>query len=141
MFLGTGFIGVDVFFVISGYLVTGIIQTDLRNNAFSFRKFYQKRVLRLAPALIATLTLVIVFGFFALLPKELESVGKHIFAGSVFLSNVFLYYESGYFDVLSDFKPLLHLWSLAIEEQFYLFWPLLIYFVLTGREYCYHLQC
>lgn len=126
-----GFIGVDIFFVISGYLITGIIVEALANNHFSLKEFYYRRIKRIFPALSLVLISCLVFGWFALLNDEYKELGKHVLGGSGFYSNLLLWSESGYFDSASHFKPLLHLWSLGVEEQFYLMWPLLVW--LTWR--------
>lgn len=122
-----GFIGVDVFFVISGYLITSIIFKDLEAGDFSFSDFYSRRIKRIFPALLVVLLTSFIFGWFALLADEFKQLGKHILAGASFLSNIVLWNESSYFDNSADTKPLLHLWSLGVEEQFYIFWPLIIY--------------
>jgi hypothetical protein len=122
-----GFIGVDVFFVISGFLISTIILESLNRGAFSFKEFYARRIKRIFPALIIVLTACLIFGWFSLLPEELNQLGKHVAAGASFVSNLVLWSESGYFDNLAEKKPLLHLWSLGIEEQFYLFWPFLLW--------------
>lgn len=122
-----GFIGVDVFFVISGYLITKIIFNNLDVGTFNFHGFYARRIKRIFPALLLVLVTSYVFGWFALLSDEYKQLGKHIVTGAGFVSNIALWNESGYFDNLADTKPLLHLWSLGIEEQFYLFWPLMIW--------------
>jgi peptidoglycan/LPS O-acetylase OafA/YrhL len=122
-----GFIGVDVFFVISGYLIGGIILKGLKEGTFTFRNFYARRIRRIFPALIVVLAATLVFGWFALVPDEYEALGKHVFGGASFISNFLLWRESGYFDVEAKAKPLLHLWSLGIEEQFYIFFPPLLY--------------
>jgi peptidoglycan/LPS O-acetylase OafA/YrhL len=126
-----GFIGVDVFFVISGYLITTIIITNLKNDTFSLTDFYGRRVRRLFPALIVVLLFCLVFGWFVLLPYEYAYLGEHIAAGVGFISNWVLWRESGYFDFSAELKPLLHLWSLGIEEQFYIVWPILLWFVIS----------
>ena len=123
-----GFIGVDVFFVISGYLIGGIILRDLERGSFSFWNFYSRRIRRIFPALIVVLAGALSFGWFALLPDEYKALGKHVLGGSTFVSNFVLWREAGYFDVEAKAKPLLHLWSLGIEEQFYIFFPLLLWF-------------
>lgn len=125
--LPSGFIGVDVFFVISGYLISSIITGGLRSGRFTFADFYSKRILRIFPALLFVLLFVLVFSWFTLVSGELRVLGKHVFAASTFTSNFFLWNEAGYFDQSSDLKPLLHLWSLAIEEQFYLLYPLFLW--------------
>lgn len=124
-----GFLGVDVFFVISGYLVTSIIINNIEQNKFSFRQFYFKRIRRLFPSLILVLGVTTILSLIFLLSEEFVHFGKHLFSSVIFSTNIFLFNESGYFDKSSDLKPLLHLWSLCIEEQFYLIWPLLIYFL------------
>jgi peptidoglycan/LPS O-acetylase OafA/YrhL len=121
-----GFIGVDIFFVISGFLISGIIFGNLENNSFSYIEFYARRIKRIFPALILVLVLSFAFGWYVLLPDEFQQLVKHVAAGSGFVSNFTLWDESGYFDNSADTKPLLHLWSLAIEEQFYILWPLLL---------------
>jgi peptidoglycan/LPS O-acetylase OafA/YrhL len=119
-----GFIGVDIFFVISGFLISTIMFENLERGTFSFAEFYARRVKRIFPALLTVFVACAVFGWFALLGDEYKQLGKHIAAGSGFISNFALWNESGYFDNTADTKPLLHLWSLGIEEQFYLAWPL-----------------
>ena len=121
-----GYIGVDVFFVISGFLISSIIFRELAEGRFSLINFYIRRVRRIFPALAVCLTAVLAYGFVGLLPFELAQLGKHAFFGASFLSNVLLWRESGYFNIAATLKPLLHLWSLAIEEQFYIFWPALL---------------
>ncbi|MFO1468211.1 MAG: acyltransferase [Steroidobacteraceae bacterium] len=120
-----GFIGVDIFFVISGYLISTIIFENLERGTFSFAEFYARRVRRIFPALWVVLAACFAFGWFVLLPDEYQQLGKHVAAGAGFVSNLVLWNESGYFDNAADTKPLLHLWSLGIEEQYYIVWPLL----------------
>ena len=126
-YISGGFIGVDIFFVISGYLISTIIFENLDKGIFSFKDFYSRRIRRIFPALFLVLILSFAFGWFALLTEEYKQLGKHIAGGASFLSNLFLWRESGYFDNTSDTKPLLHLWSLGIEEQFYIVWPILLW--------------
>jgi peptidoglycan/LPS O-acetylase OafA/YrhL len=123
-----GFIGVDVFFVISGYLISTIIFENLDKSTFSFSEFYSRRIRRIFPALLLVLIACLAFGWFALLADEYKQLGKHIAAGAGFISNFILWNEAGYFDNSAETKPLLHLWSLGIEEQFYIVWPLLLWF-------------
>jgi peptidoglycan/LPS O-acetylase OafA/YrhL len=129
--LPSGFAGVDVFFVISGFLISGIIFDGLRQGSFSFAEFYWRRIRRIFPALILVLAACLVLGWLVLLPDEYRQLGKHVAAGAGFISNGVLWREAGYFDTAGEFKPLLHLWSLAIEEQYYLVWPLLLFLFRT----------
>jgi peptidoglycan/LPS O-acetylase OafA/YrhL len=122
-----GFVGVDIFFVISGFLITSIILEQIREGTFTIGRFYARRIRRIFPALVVILLFCIAFGWMVLLPQEYRQLGKHIAAGAGFSSNFVLWREAGYFDVSADTKPLLHLWSLGIEEQFYFFWPAAIY--------------
>ena len=126
-FLKGGFIGVDIFFVISGYLISTIIFENLDKRTFSFTEFYVRRIKRIFPALVLVLIVSLAFGWFTLLDDEYRQLGLHTTAGAGFISNFILWNESGYFDNASDTKPLLHLWSLGIEEQFYIVWPLLLW--------------
>lgn len=128
-FLKGGFVGVDIFFVISGFLISTIIFENLNNNSFSFATFYSRRIRRIFPALIIVLITTIIFGFYVLFSDEFQQLGKHIIGGTTFSSNFTLLKESGYFDTASELKPLLHLWSLGIEEQFYIIFPLVCYFL------------
>ncbi len=126
-----GFIGVDVFFVISGYLITGIL-LDRRMRGVSLpafvADFYKHRIRRIFPALIVVLVACAIYGWFWLYPAEYQQLTKYIAGGAGFVENFVAWAEAGYFDTSADTKPLLHLWSLAIEEQFYIVWPLLIFF-------------
>ncbi len=124
-----GFIGVDIFFVISGYLISSIIFKGLDNRTFSFSDFYIRRIKRIFPALIIVLISCLTFGWFFLLSDEYQQLGKHIFGAATFTNNFILWNESGYFDNDTSTKPLLHLWSLSIEEQFYFLWPVLLWSV------------
>lgn len=128
-----GFIGVDIFFVISGYLISLIIFRSLNNNNFSFAEFYSHRIKRIFPALILITSTCYAVGWFVLLPDEFKQLGKHIAAGMGFVQNFILYKEAGYFDIASELKPLMHLWSLAVEEQFYLIYPLLVWAAWKAR--------
>lgn len=126
--LGGGYVGVDVFFVISGYLISSIIIGELTDTGrFDFKGFYARRVRRILPALIATLLVTTLFAWLILTPSELVAYGRSLVAASLSLSNVQFWMESGYFDTASQTKPLLHIWSLSVEEQFYLVWPALLY--------------
>lgn len=122
-----GFVGVDIFFVISGFLISSILFKSLKRNDFNFTEFYAHRVQRIFPALLLVLVASYAFGWFALLTDEYKQLGKHIAAGAGFVQNFVLWQESGYFDTTSELKPLMHLWSLAVEEQFYILYPALIW--------------
>jgi peptidoglycan/LPS O-acetylase OafA/YrhL len=122
-----GFVGVDIFFVISGFLISSILFNEMTEHRFSFSIFYGRRIRRIFPALAVCLVAVLTYGFVVLTPPELAQLGKHMFFGAGFLSNIALWSESGYFDSAATYKPLLHLWSLGIEEQFYIFWPALLW--------------
>ena len=121
-----GFVGVDIFFVISGYLITKIIYTEVKGGQFSIVGFYSRRARRIFPALILVMLACLAAGWHLLLPAEYRALGKHTFFGSFFTQNVNLLLEAGYFDTASKEKVHLHLWSLAVEEQFYLIWPIAI---------------
>ncbi len=122
-----GFVGVDLFFVISGFLISTIILQKLEHGAFSFFGFYTRRVRRLFPALLLVLSACLAAGWFGMVADEYRLLGKHTAAATGFVSNFFYWNESGYFDSSAYTKPLLHMWSLAIEEQFYMVWPLLLW--------------
>jgi peptidoglycan/LPS O-acetylase OafA/YrhL len=123
-----GFIGVDIFFVISGFLISTIIFGSLTGDGFNYREFYARRIRRIFPALVVVIAVVLGFGWYVLLSDEFRQLGKHVLASAAFVVNFVLWGEAGYFDTAADSKPLLHLWSLAVEEQFYIFWPLLLGF-------------
>ncbi len=131
--LRSGFVGVDIFFVISGYLITSIILTDLAAKRFSLTNFYARRVRRIFPALIVVLLFCLIVGTFMLWADDFARLGKHAAAGAGFIANLALWQEANYFDVASDTKILLHLWSLGVEEQFYLAWPALMLVAWRGR--------
>ncbi len=125
MFRG-GFIGVDIFFVISGFLISSIIFRSLEAGSFTYTEFYIRRIRRIFPALVTVLITTFIIGYVVLLPDEFKRLGKHVLGGSLFVSNLVLWGESGYFDTASELKPLLNLWSLGVEEQYYILWPLLV---------------
>jgi peptidoglycan/LPS O-acetylase OafA/YrhL len=122
-----GFTGVDIFFVISGFLITRNILADIDKESFSFARFYGRRIKRLFPALYATLLLTLLFGYLLFTPEHLLRLGKSLLYSVLSVSNFFFWKEAGYFDTAVDFKPLLHTWSLAVEEQFYLVWPAILF--------------
>lgn len=130
-----GFVGVDVFFVISGYLITGLIFSRLAAGRFSFADFYARRIRRIFPALALVLAACYAAGWISLVADEFATLGEHVAGGAGFVANFVLWAESGYFDLDSDRKPLLHLWSLGVEEQFYLAWPLLLFLAWQVRAW------
>lgn len=132
-FIQGGFIGVDIFFVISGFLITSIIYKEIASNTFSIKSFYIRRIRRIFPALLIMLTSILLFGWYVLLPDEFRMLSKHVLGGIGFSSNFILWNEVGYFDDSADTKPLLHLWSLGIEEQFYIIWPAILLFAINKR--------
>jgi peptidoglycan/LPS O-acetylase OafA/YrhL len=115
-----GYVGVDIFFVISGFLISSQLIAAAERGELSFGAFYARRIRRIFPALIVVLAATALAGWFVLLPDEWRSLARHTGAAAIFGNNVLLWSEAGYFDGPSELKPLLHLWSLGVEEQFYL---------------------
>ncbi len=136
-----GFIGVDIFFVLSGFLITGILFRSLEAGRFSYIDFYTRRVRRIFPSLCLVLLACLVFSALYTFPSESRLLGTHVGAGALFMSNIALWKEAGYFDVASEAKPLLHLWSLGIEEQFYLVWPVAAAFLFKRRRWALRVIC
>ncbi|QWT46746.1 acyltransferase family protein [Azospira inquinata] len=128
-----GFIGVDIFFVISGYLISTIILRSIKHSKFSILEFYKKRILRIFPALALVLTFSIALGWITFTATEFSDLGGNIFAGASFFSNIHLLGTDGYFHVNSEFLPLMHLWSLGVEEQYYVVWPILLWVLWRTR--------
>ena len=128
-----GFVGVDIFFVISGFLITSIIAKDIRNGCFSMPQFWERRIRRILPASVAVLICTMVAGAIILLPNQFEDLGKAASAQSLMVSNFYFWQQDGYFAQASDLEPNLHTWSLAVEEQFYLILPLLMVFILRKK--------
>lgn len=126
-----GFVGVDVFFVISGYLITTIILAELEQGRFSIVNFYERRARRILPALFVVMTACLILGYLWLMPDEFKNLGQSLVATSLFSNNMLLGLTSDYWDLASEFKPLLHTWSLGVEEQYYIVVPLLL--ILAAR--------
>ena len=124
-----GYIGVDVFFVISGYLITGLILKDLSLDRFSLAEFWMRRIRRIAPASVVMLACVLLVGYWLMLPADLVTLGDSALAQICLLSNVYFWRDTGYFAAGAELKPLLHTWSLAVEEQFYVVLPLVLWFL------------
>lgn len=133
-FFSGGFLGVDIFFVISGYLITNIIYVNYFNQTFNIFEFYEKRLRRIIPALFIIILLFIPICFFALYPRDLRDFGQSLFSLGYFLSNIYFWYRSGYFDTNSELRPLLHTWSLSLEVQFYILFPLLLIFIIRSKK-------
>ncbi|WP_420547861.1 acyltransferase family protein [Curvivirga sp.] len=129
-----GYVGVDIFFVISGYLITSILLKELEQGDFSILRFYERRAKRILPALVAVSLSILIFGYFFTLPFKLEEISKTIIAVGLFVSNIFFWTEVNYFARSAEENPLLHTWSLAIEEQFYLIFPIFLLLVWRFRK-------
>jgi peptidoglycan/LPS O-acetylase OafA/YrhL len=130
-----GFVGVDIFFVISGYLITSIILVERQNGTFSLVNFYERRLRRILPALFCVLLVSLVVAWKLLLPDGMKSFSQSLVSTSLYLSNMFFLKTSGYFDATAELKPLLHTWSLSIEEQYYLFFPVFLIFICRLKLY------
>jgi len=126
-----GFVGVDVFFVISGYLITTILVEDIEKNRFSLVSFYERRARRILPALFFVMLMCLPFAWAFMPPSQMEDFSQSLIAVSLFVSNILFWRESGYFDSAAEDKPLLHTWSLAVEEQYYLLFP--VFLILAWR--------
>ncbi|NOR30406.1 MAG: acyltransferase family protein, partial [Sulfitobacter sp.] len=129
-----GYIGVDVFFVISGYLITSILLHDLQKQQFSLLTFYERRARRILPALCFVVLCCIPFAWLWMMPSELEDFGLSLVGVATFTSNILFWQQSGYFAASAELKPLLHTWSLAVEEQYYIFFPIFLAFVWRVRR-------
>ncbi|QNH04853.1 acyltransferase [Pseudomonas sp. B11D7D] len=132
-FFSGGYVGVDVFFVISGYLISAIILSDLDAGSFSLYRFYERRARRILPALFLVVALCALVSWHVLLSRDMKDFSQSVVATVLFSSNFLFWRESGYFDVAADLKPLLHTWSLAVEEQYYVFFPVLLLFLARFR--------
>lgn len=133
-YLPGGFLGVDIFFVISGFLITKIIFVELQREEFHLLDFYTRRIRRIVPALLVVLIFCLVLGWYLLYYDDYRLLGKNIAASAGFIANLQLLREVGYFDLEAELKPLLHLWSLGVEEQFYLVWPFFLLLAFRSRR-------
>ena len=130
-----GFLGVDIFFVISGVLITQIIVAELDSGNFKIRNFYSRRIRRIIPSLLVALVVALILGWILLLPEDFAQFGSVLAGSSVFITNFVLFAQVNYFDAAAVEKPLLHLWSLSIEEQFYIFWPVILIVIYRLRRF------
>ncbi len=133
LLLPGGFIGADIFFVISGYLICGILLRDILDGRYSVAQFYARRIKRIFPALTLVLACTVAFGWLLLWPGEFQNLGNHVAGGAAFIANLLLWGNTGYFDETAEKQPLLHLWSLGIEEQFYMVFPIALWYATRLR--------
>ncbi|RUY15206.1 acyltransferase, partial [Mesorhizobium sp. M7A.F.Ca.CA.001.13.2.1] len=124
-----GFTGVDIFFVISGYLISGSLLDDLERGQFSIGRFYWRRARRILPALTFVILLASIAAWFILLPSDLHEFSLSVIAASTFWSNIYFWKTTNYFSIDAELRPLLHTWSLSVEEQYYIFAPILLYLI------------
>jgi peptidoglycan/LPS O-acetylase OafA/YrhL len=132
--LGGGFVGVDIFFVISGYLITALLSRDIETESFSLLRFYQRRVARIAPASFLVLAVTIFAGAFLYSSQDFASLGANSIAASLSFTNIKLLFQGSYFEISPDAQPLMHFWSLALEEQFYIIFPIILYILIVATE-------
>lgn len=129
-YLPNGYLGVDIFFVISGYLITKIIHHETIIGNFSIIQFYIRRIRRIIPLVLCTTSVSMVIGLVVMLPDDLENLSQSVFATNIFANNILLLITTGdYWDIVNNYKPLMHTWSLGVEEQFYMFYPLIFMFL------------
>lgn len=129
-----GYVGVDVFFVISGFLITSVIMRGIQKDTFSFTHFYERRARRLLPALFAVLVFSLVVGFFVMSPVQFRDMGTAMVATVFYVANILMWSRNGYFQSSSEYDPMLHMWSLSVEEQFYIFYPVLLLLIVKGLK-------
>lgn len=129
-----GFVGVDIFFVLSGYLITSILLNDLEQGRYSIVKFYERRARRILPALLFVVLCSLPFAYAWMLPSELEDFGSSLIGVALFISNILFWQESGYFEASAELKPMLHTWSLAVEEQYYIVFPVFLALIWRVRR-------
>jgi peptidoglycan/LPS O-acetylase OafA/YrhL len=133
-YINNGYLGVDIFFVISGYLITGIIYREVINDNFSILNFYERRIRRIIPLVLFTTAVSFILGIFFMLPDDLENLSQSVFASNLSLNNILMYITSAdYWALRNDYKPLMHTWSLGVEEQFYIFYPFIFFFLKKNK--------
>jgi peptidoglycan/LPS O-acetylase OafA/YrhL len=133
-YINNGYLGVDIFFVISGYLITGIVYREVKNDKFSVLKFYERRIRRIIPLVLFTTLIAFILGLLFMLPDDLENLSQSVFASNLSVNNILMYITSAdYWAVKNDYKPLMHTWSLGIEEQFYLLYPFIFFFLKKNK--------
>ena len=133
-FLPNGYLGVDIFFVISGFLITGILNKEFINETYSIKEFYLRRLRRIIPLVLIVNIIALIIGFIIMLPDDYENLAQSVVATNFFSNNILQYITTGnYWDVVNDYKPLMHTWSLGVEEQYYLLFPVIFLF-LTKRK-------
>jgi len=136
MYFSGGYVGVDIFFVISGYLITSIIYKECQEKTFSLINFYERRCRRILPALFLILFLSSIFAYYLMLPEQLKEFGESLISVLCLSSNIYFWWkDDGYFSRLTELNPLVHTWSLAVEEQFYFIFPLLCYLFMKKKPY------
>lgn len=134
-YLTNGYLGVDIFFVISGYLITGLVYNEVEKNKFSVLNFYERRIRRIFPLVLFTTSIAFILGLIFMLPDDLENLSQSVFASNLSVNNILMKITSGdYWAVKNDYKPLMHTWSLGIEEQFYLLYPVIFFFLKGDRK-------
>jgi peptidoglycan/LPS O-acetylase OafA/YrhL len=136
MYFSGGYVGVDIFFVISGYLITSIIQKECQEDTFSLIHFYERRCRRILPVLFLILFLSSIFAYYSMLPEQLKEFGESLISVLCLSSNIYFWWkDDGYFSRLTELNPLVHTWSLTVEEQFYLLFPFLCYLFIKKKSY------
>jgi peptidoglycan/LPS O-acetylase OafA/YrhL len=142
-FFSGGYVGVDIFFVISGFLITTIIYREIEENSFSIARFYERRIRRIFPALFSVILFSLLFGVIFYAPEDFEKLARSVRYTVIFFSNYLFAKKTGYFDTGAEFEPLLHTWSLAVEEQYYIVFPVILMIMakVGGGKACFMFGC